>query len=127
MNITEATREGDAESNKMVDRDEDYNTRYGGCAGYQLAFKRTKLIPRRADVDRSHGDGPRGGGQHAGEGRGPLRPSVPARLAGGQGSAVLVDFLRGSWERRASTSEKLEPSLRELLYLVLSTPEYQLG
>ena len=46
MNITEATREGDAESNKMVDRDEDYNTRYGGYAGYQLAFKRTKLIPR---------------------------------------------------------------------------------
>ena len=33
MNITEATREGDAESNKMVDRDEDYNTRYGGYAG----------------------------------------------------------------------------------------------
>jgi hypothetical protein len=45
MNITEATREGDAESNKMVDRDEDYNTRYGGYAGNLLAFKRTKLIP----------------------------------------------------------------------------------
>ena len=47
MNITEATREGDAESNKMVDRDEDYNTRYGGYAGNLLAFKRTKLIPRQ--------------------------------------------------------------------------------
>src|SRR5207247_6305368 len=46
MNITEATREGDAESNMMVDRDEDYNTRYGGYAGAMLAFKRTKLIPR---------------------------------------------------------------------------------
>ena len=41
MNITEATREGDAESNKMVDREEDYNTRYGGYAGNILAFKRT--------------------------------------------------------------------------------------
>src|SRR5207244_3614743 len=46
MNITEATREGDAESNMMVDRDEDYNTRYGGYAGNLLAFKRTKIIPR---------------------------------------------------------------------------------
>ena len=31
----------------MVDRDEDYNTRYGGYKGYLLAFERTKLIPRR--------------------------------------------------------------------------------
>src|SRR4029453_1591815 len=46
MGITEATREGDAESNMMVDRDEDYHTRYGGYAGNVLAFKRTKLIPR---------------------------------------------------------------------------------
>jgi hypothetical protein len=42
--------------------------------------------------------------------------------------ALLVDFL----ERRLGTSritpgERLEESLRELLYLVLSTPEYQLG
>ena len=42
--------------------------------------------------------------------------------------AILVGFLRdalGSSELRPG--EKLEPSLRELLYLVLSTPEYQLG
>ena len=36
----------------MVDRDEDYNTRYGGYAGNLLAFKRTKLIPRQpASID----------------------------------------------------------------------------
>ena len=42
--------------------------------------------------------------------------------------AVLVEFLRG--KVGASTirpSETLESTLRELLYLVLSTPEYQLG
>jgi hypothetical protein len=42
--------------------------------------------------------------------------------------ALLVEFLRG---RIGSSSiepnEKLEESLRELVYLVLSTPEYQLG
>ena len=52
MGITEATREDDAstimaESNMMVDRDEDYNTRYGGYKGWLQAFERTKLIPRR--------------------------------------------------------------------------------
>jgi hypothetical protein len=41
---------------------------------------------------------------------------------------VLVEFLRaklGSNEVRPSPT--LESTLRELLYLVLSTPEYQLG
>ena len=47
MNITEATREGDAESNMMADREEDYNTRYGGYKGNVDAFARTKVIPRR--------------------------------------------------------------------------------
>ena len=36
----------------MVERDEDYNTRYGGYKGYLLAFERDKLIPRRtATID----------------------------------------------------------------------------
>ena len=53
MDITEATKESDAtpnmmaESNMMVDRDEDYNTRYGGYKGYLIAFERTKPIRRR--------------------------------------------------------------------------------
>src|SRR5438093_4740889 len=52
MDITEATKENDApnmmaESNMMVDRDEDYNTRYGGYKGALIAFERTKTIPRR--------------------------------------------------------------------------------
>ena len=52
MSITDATKEeGDtgtmAESNMMVERDEDYNTRYAGYKGYLMAWERTKLIPRR--------------------------------------------------------------------------------
>ena len=46
MGITEATKEGDAESNLMVERDEDFNTRYAGYKGSLLAWERTKLIPR---------------------------------------------------------------------------------
>ena len=128
MNITEATREGDAESNKMVDRDEDYNTRYGGYAGNLLAFKRTKLIPRNPAA---------------------LDLSAMVRSAGAdtvdkvvdhfalrflrtplaaKDRTVLVDFLRNSLGTTSiQPSDKLESSLRELLYLVVSTPEYQLG
>ena len=42
--------------------------------------------------------------------------------------AVLVDFLRGAVGASSlPRGATLEPALRELLYLVLSTPEYQLG
>jgi len=128
MSISEATREGDAESNVMVEREEDYNTRYGGYAGFQMAFRRTKLIPRRtAAID--------------------LTAMVHAARADTAGKVVdhfvhrflrvplaapdraaLVDFLEEKLGSSAvRPSETLEANLRELLYLVLSTPEYQLG
>jgi len=41
---------------------------------------------------------------------------------------VLVDFLREKLHGPdVQPGEMLEPALRELLYLVLSLPEYQLG
>jgi hypothetical protein len=128
MNITEATREGDAESNKMVDRDEDYNTRYGGYAGNLLAFKRTKVIPRQpASIDvtammtAARADTVDKVVDHL------ARRFLSVPLAD-KDRAALVSFLRD--ELGSSTvrpSGTLESSLRELLYLVLSTPEYQLG
>jgi len=128
MNITEATREGDAESNKMVDRDEDYNTRYGGYAGNLLAFKRTKLIPRQsaginltAMVTAAGADTADKVVDHF------ARRFLSVPLAE-KDRALLVGFLR---DKLGSSTVKpgdvLESSLRELLYLVLSTPEYQLG
>jgi hypothetical protein len=128
MNITEATKEGDAESNMMADRDEEYNTRYGGYKGNMDAFARTKLIPRRpAALDLAAMVQAAGAGtvdevvdHFAGRF---LRVMLPEK-----DRALLADFLRA----RLGTSTiapgpKLEESLRELLYLVLSTPEYQLG
>jgi uncharacterized protein (DUF1800 family) len=128
MNITEATREGDAESNKMVDRDEDYNTRYGGYAGNLLAFKRTKLIPRHPAaidvtgmVNAAHADTIDKVVDHFALRF--LRTSLTTKDRG-----VLVEFLRNALGTTTiQPSDKLESSLRELLYLVLSTPEYQLG
>jgi hypothetical protein len=128
MNITEATREGDAESNMMVDRDEDYNTRYGGYAGSQLAFTRTKPIPRRtAAIDltamlaAARADTPERVVDHVAARflRVPL--AAPDR-------AALVEFLRGKLgTSRIEPGEPVEGALRELLYLVVSAPEYQLG
>jgi hypothetical protein len=122
MNITEATKEGggDAESNAQVDRDEDYNTRYASYRGYVMAFERTKPIPRHvADVN--------------------LTAMVAA--AGATTPEALVDYFAsrflsvplGAKDRAAfvefarNKPAGSEPALRELLYLVLSTPEYQVN
>jgi uncharacterized protein (DUF1800 family) len=128
MSITDATREGDAESNMIVEREEDYNTRYGGYAGFQMAFKRTRLIPRRtaafdltAIVLAARADTAEKVVDHF------MHRFLRVPLAEGD-RAALVGFLRGKiGSSSVRPSETLEATLRELLYLVLSTPEYQLG
>ena len=134
MDITEATKEGDAtpgtmaESNMMVDRDEDYNTRYGGYKGNLLAFERTKLIPRSpAKIDLTAMVGAAGADtvdkvvDHF------VRRFLSVTLADRE-RGLLVEFLRGKLGSSAiRPGGTLEESLRELLYLVLSAPEYQLG
>jgi hypothetical protein len=122
MNVTEATKEGtgDAESNAQVDRDEDYNTRYASYNGYLMAFKRTKPIPRHvADLSLSsmasaaHAETPEAVVDHFATRF--LSVPLPAK-----DRAAFVEFFRGK-------SVTDESALRELLYLVLSTPEYQIG
>jgi hypothetical protein len=134
MDITEATKEGDAapgmiaESNMMVDRDEDYNTRYGGYKGNLLAFERTKTIPRHpAALDLTAMTSAAGADtvdkvvDHF------VHRFLSVPLTG-KDRAVLVGFLSGKLGTTViQPGETLEASLRELLYLVLSTPEYQLG
>ncbi|HUK32974.1 MAG TPA: DUF1800 domain-containing protein [Vicinamibacterales bacterium] len=120
MNVTEATKEGtgDAESNAQVDRDEDYNTRYASYNGYRMAFDRTKPIPRHvADlslvsmVAAAHADTPEDVVDHFAK----RFLSVPLSA---QERAEFASFFQGK-------SVADESALRELLYLVLSTPEYQ--
>ena len=133
MGITEATKEDDAstimaESNMMVDRDEDYNTRYGGYKGWLQVFERTKLIPRRpaainltAMIQSAGGDTPEKIVDH-------LARRFLSVTLGDKDRAVLVDFLRGRLgTTRMQPGPQLEDSLRELLYLILSTPQYQVG
>jgi hypothetical protein len=117
-----------AESNMMVDRDEDYNTRYGGYKANLLAFERTKLIPRApAAIDLTSLITAAGADtvdkvvDHF------IHRFLSAAVAE-KDRALLIDFLRGKLGSSAiRPGDKLEESLRELLYVVLSTPAYQIG
>jgi len=122
MNVTEATKEGtgDAESNAQVDRDEDYNTRYASYRGYLAAFERTKPIPRRvADLSLVS----MASAAHANTAEAVVDHfamrflSVPLSA---KDRTAFVAFFQGK-------SVTDESALRELLYLVLSTPEYEVG
>lgn len=128
QSITEATRGGDAEANMMADRDEDYNTRYGGYMGYVRAFERVKPIPRRpAPIDLAQMIRAANAGTAEQVVDHFIKRFLRVPLAA-KDRSVLVEFIRkelGSDEVRPG--EGLERSLRQLLYLVLSTPEYQLG
>src|SRR5262245_35478737 len=122
MDITEATKENDApanmmaESNMMVDRDEDYNTRYGGYKGALIAFERTKTIPRRpAPLDLA--------GMTKAAGANTVSAvvdhfttrflSVPVAE---KDRSVLMGFLRGKiGSDTIQANDTLESSLRELL------------
>ncbi len=128
MDITAATLEGDAESNMMVEREEEYNTRYGGYKGYLMAFERVKLIPRRtAPVDLAAMIAAAGA-------------TTPEQVVDHfvhrflrvtlqeTDRAAIVEFLRARLGGRTfAPGAETETLLREVLYLVLSTPEYQLG
>ena len=130
MNITAATQEGgDAESSRLVDRDEEYNTRYGGYMGYVMAFDRLIPIPR-ATADLDLVALVTAAGATTAEAvvdhfvRRFLR--VPVDDAA---RALLVERLREDLggDRLPAPGPRVEGALRSLLYLVLSAPEYQLA
>ena len=133
MDISTATKDdaksGEmAESNKNADRDEDFNTRYGSFRGSQLAIERVKPIPRdTAQISLS-------------------RMVLEAKLAN---TAQVVDYMIHRFMRvppSQAAREKLvaflnkdlgtddigaaqtymEDSLRLVLHLIMSQPEYQL-
>jgi uncharacterized protein (DUF1800 family) len=129
MSITAATQEGDAESSQLVDRDEDYNTRYGGYRGYVMAYERLHRIPRvTADLDLSGLVAEVGASTVDAVVDHFVRRFLSVPIATGT-RALLVQHLRDDLasDRIPPAGPRLERSLRSLLYLVLSTPEYQLA
>ena len=133
MSITAATKQGDAASNAMADADEEYNTRYGGYRGYAMAYERVKLIPRHVlDVDLRAMVLAAGASDAEGAVDHLLRRFLRVPVTE-PGRRALVDYLAAELDSTGLDEEaegapgKVEKALRSTLYLVFSSPEYQLG
>ncbi len=133
MTITAATKQGDAASNTLADADEEYNTRYGGYRGYAMAYERVRLIPRhvlevdlRAMVLEAGATDAESAVDHL------LRRFLRAPLTEA-GRGALVDHLAAELDSIALDEEaegapaEAGRALRSTLYLIFSSPEYQLG
>jgi uncharacterized protein (DUF1800 family) len=134
MDITAATnpdtKSGQlAESNMSVDRDEEFNTRYGSFRGWQLAIEKVKPIPRdAAAVDLAH--------MVLSQNLKTTSQAIDYLIhrfmrvpPGDDTRAMMVKFL----DKELGTSDLsaaktyLEEPLRLVLHLIMSQPEYQLG
>ena len=137
FDITSATKpegvDGDggmmAMSNQMVDRDEDFNTRYGSFKGWQMAIAKVKPIPRTlAAVDLSTMVQ-----SAAAETPGAAVDYLLARFLSIPPDPAFRDALVKYLEDELGTGDLehaagyLEEPLRRVLHLILSTPAYQLG
>ncbi|MGH9646063.1 MAG: DUF1800 domain-containing protein [Bryobacteraceae bacterium] len=133
MDITTATmddtKSGDrAESNKNADRDEDFNTRYGSFRGSQMAIQRVKPIPRdtaQINLARIVLD------QHLANTTQVVDylirrfMTVPPSDEARQKLIAFLDKDLGTTDIRVAQTY-MEDSLRLVLHLIMSQPEYQL-
>ena len=129
MNITNATRSGDSGSSMLADADEEYNTRYGGYRGYVLAYERIKPVPRHAADFQLAAMVRASGAETASNAVDHLvKRFLRAPLADAD-RRVLADLLADRIGSHALGHERaeLEAALRAVLYVVLCSPEYQLG
>ncbi len=136
MDITSATQpsslgEGGimAESNMLADRDEEFNTRYGSFRGWQMAIGRVKPISRHTaqislrDMIAEQGiEDTSGAVDYLIARFMRVQPSSDTRR-------LLINFLDdelGTSDIVAAQSY-MEDSLRLVLHLIMSQPEYQLS
>ncbi|HLG96008.1 MAG TPA: DUF1800 domain-containing protein [Bryobacteraceae bacterium] len=134
MDITAATKpdtkSGElAESNMAADRDEDFNTRYGSYRGWQMAIERVKAIPRdtaRLNLSDMVVDAKL---KNTGE----VVDYMLSRFLRVAPASDVRDNLIAFLDKELGTSEiaeaqtYLEDSLRLMLHLIMSQPEYQLA
>ena len=123
------TAEATAMSNLMVDRDEDFNTRYAAYRGWQMAIERVKPIERtlpRLELARMVAEANLTTPSAVVDYFERRFLSVALDAASRQ---KMADFLMrelGTSDIRAAKSFS-EEALRQLLHVLLSRPEYQLG
>jgi hypothetical protein len=120
---------GLAEANMLADRDEDFNTRYGSFRGWQMAIERVKPIPRHTasiELTRMVTDASLKNTSEVVDYFIQRFMRVPLP---GEKRQALINFLN----RELGTGDiavaktYMEDSLRLLLHLIMSEPEYQLS
>ncbi len=118
-----------AESNMLADRDEDFNTRYGSFRGWQMALERVKPIPRpTADVSLSRmvmHEGLKNTSEVVDYFIRRFMRVPPAQ----DKRQAMISFLNrelGTQDISAANTY-MEDSLRLLIHLMMSEPEYQLS
>jgi hypothetical protein len=118
-----------AESNMMADRDEDFNTRYASYKGWQMAVSKVKPIPRyTAEVNFTKMVIESGAHNTVSTIDYLIDRFLTVKIDNNK-RKMLIKFLE---ENLGTTNIKdaesyLEDSLRMVVHLIMSQPEYQLG
>jgi hypothetical protein len=120
---------GLAESNMLADRDEDFNTRYGSFRGWQMALERVKPIPRHTAGVSLTRMVTEAGAKTTAEVVDSFIKRFMRVPPTGETRQNLIAFL----DKELGTSDiiaartYMEDSLRLLVHLLMSQPEYQLS
>lgn len=118
-----------AESNMLADRDEEFNTRYGSFRGWQMAIERVKPLSRHTarmnlskmileqDIETTD------------EAVNYLLARFMRVQPGNETRSMLVSFLNQDLGTSSIVDAQsyMEDSLRLVLHLIMSQPEYQLS
>jgi hypothetical protein len=118
-----------AMSNRMADRDEDFNTRYASYRGWQMAVEKVKPIPRTLPQIDLTAMVKEEGLKNSGEVVDYFAMRFLSVPLDPKQRQALIEFL----DQELATSDVqeaqtwMEDALRMLLHLMMSMPEYQLG
>jgi hypothetical protein len=136
MDIASATQPSElgegqimAESNMLADRDEDFNTRYGSFRGWQMAIERVKPLPRHTARINLSAWVMEEGLENTTEVVDYFIDRFMRVKPGDDARLLMVEFLDGDLGTSdiATAETYMEDSLRLVLHLILSQPEYQIG
>ena len=116
-------------SNRMTDRDEDFNTRLGSYRGWRMAIEKVKPIPRTTARLDLAGMIRTAGCENAGQAVDYLLNRFLSVPIDTNIRSTLSDYLvqELGTDDLAQADSYLEESLRATLHLILSLPDYQLG
>ena len=118
-----------SEANMMADRDEDFNTRYGSYRGWQMAVSKVKPIVRdtiNINFTKMILDS---GAKNTSEAIDYLINRFLVVKLNEKKREMIISFLNNNLgtENIIQAETYLEDSLKMVLHLIMSQPEYQLG